>query len=236
LGFGSSGGGALPSHEHTNIALDGGPLDFVNTTIASLLAGSTTFSDGAALQELIIGNPTDSLAVNAGGTAPEWVTTPAAAHASGMITAWSGTLGNIPASWLLCDGASIATATYPDLFTAIGYVYGGAGANFNTPDLVDYFIRGQNTQTAATGGADSLTLSEAQMPSHTHTITITDPGHFHGKGYSAAGGNRRSGNDGFETNTDSAVTGITASNSTTGSSSSFDNRPAFLELQYIIKT
>ena len=72
MGFGGGGGGALPNHEHTNIALDGGPLDFVNTTIASLSAGSTTFSDGAALQELVVGNASDILTVNAGGTAPEW--------------------------------------------------------------------------------------------------------------------------------------------------------------------
>jgi len=55
MGFGGGGGGALPNHEHTNIALDGGPLDFVNTTIGSLTANSMTYSDGAALQELIAG-------------------------------------------------------------------------------------------------------------------------------------------------------------------------------------
>ena len=72
MGFGAGGGGSLPNHEHTNIALDGGPLDFQNTTIASLNAGSTTFSDGAALQELVIGNAGETLTVNGGGTAPEW--------------------------------------------------------------------------------------------------------------------------------------------------------------------
>jgi len=55
MGFGGGGGGALPNHEHTNIPLSGGPLDFDNVTIASLLAGSITYSDGAALQELPIG-------------------------------------------------------------------------------------------------------------------------------------------------------------------------------------
>ena len=74
MSFGGGGGGALPNHEHTNIALDGGPLDFVNTTIASMNAGSTTFSDGNALQELVIGTPAQSLVVNGLGTAPEWIT------------------------------------------------------------------------------------------------------------------------------------------------------------------
>jgi len=77
MSFGGGGGGALPNHEHTNIALDGGPLDFVNTTIASMNAGSTTFSDGNALQELVIGTPAQALVVNGAGTAPEWATSAA---------------------------------------------------------------------------------------------------------------------------------------------------------------
>ena len=52
MGFGAGGGGALPNHEHTNIALDGGPLDFNNTTVGSMNQGDITFSDGAALQQL----------------------------------------------------------------------------------------------------------------------------------------------------------------------------------------
>jgi len=237
MGFGGGGGAGLPNHQHTNIPLTGGPLDFANVTIASLLAGSLTFSDGAALQELPIGGAGDQLQVTAG--APAWVSA-SAAHESGMIAAWAGTNGAIPTGWLLCDGSSIAAATYPDLFTAIGYTYGGAGANFNLPDLVDVFVRGQSTQTAATGGADSLTLSTAQMPSHTHTASVTDPGHVHNSNSRGSGGggsstSYASATDGF-VNTLSATTGITVSNSTTGSSSSFDNRPAYLEMQYIVKT
>jgi len=222
LGFGGGGGGALPNHEHTNIALDGGPLDFANTTIASLLNGSITYSDGNALQELVIGGAGDALQVTAG--APSWVSA-SAAHESGMIAAWSGTNG-----------------TYPDLFTAIGYVYGGAGANFNLPNLVDRFVRGQSTQTAATGGADSLTLSTAQMPQHTHVVN--DAGHWHnipkyagGPAYKwvpTAWGNNQAtySNNNHPTSTD--TTGITLDDA--GSSNSFDNRPAFIEMQYIIKT
>ena len=250
MGFNGGGGGALPAHKHTNLPLDGSPLDFANVTIASLLAGSITYSDGAALQELPIGGAGDALQVTAG--APAWVSA-SAAHESGMIAVWAGANGNIPAGWLLCDGASIATATYPDLHTAIGYVYGGAGANFNLPNLVDVFVRGQSTQTAATGGADSLTLSTAQMPSHTHTFSITDPGHSHDIVTRAGGSSCSSGvycrmrdyggRDNHPTYTwtgdagaVSNTTGITGSNSSTGSSSSFDNRPAYIEMQYIIKT
>ena len=72
MSFGGGGSGALPNHEHTNIALDGGPLDFVNTTIASLSANSMTYSSGAALQELTIGSDAQVLAVQGGS--PSWIT------------------------------------------------------------------------------------------------------------------------------------------------------------------
>lgn len=71
MSFGGGGSGALPNHEHTNIALDGGPLDFVNTTIASLSAGSLTYSSGAALQELTIGGA--GTVLGSSGGLPAWV-------------------------------------------------------------------------------------------------------------------------------------------------------------------
>jgi len=76
MGFGGGGGGALPNHEHTNIALDGGPLDFANTTIASLSNGSITYSNGAALQELTPGGANTVLQIAAG--LPSWQTLPLA--------------------------------------------------------------------------------------------------------------------------------------------------------------
>jgi hypothetical protein len=73
MGFGGGGGGALPAHVHNAIPLQGGPLDFANDTIASLNAGSTTFSSGVALQELLIGSLGSTLIVNPGATAPQWL-------------------------------------------------------------------------------------------------------------------------------------------------------------------
>ena len=72
MSFGGGGSAGLTNHVHNNIPLQGGPLDFANDTIASLNVGSTTFSNGAALQELVIGNAGDTMVVNGAGTAPEW--------------------------------------------------------------------------------------------------------------------------------------------------------------------
>jgi microcystin-dependent protein len=47
-----------------------------------------------------------------------------------------------PRGYVICDGASYSTTQYPELFTAIGYVYGGAGTTFNVPDLRGEFVRG----------------------------------------------------------------------------------------------
>lgn len=227
MSFGGGGGGALSAHEHSSLPLDGGPLDMAGTTIGSLAAGSMTYSSGAALQELTIGGAGDSLQVSGG--VPTWVSA-VAAHESGMIAAWAG--GAVPSGWLLCDGSSVATATYPDLFAEIGYTYGGAGANFNLPNLVDVFVRGQSSSTAATGGTDNMTLTIAEMPAHDHTIN--DPGHTHEIGGTFSGSTLNVSYSGRGVNSYSSTTGITINN--TGGGNAFDNRPAYLELQYIIKT
>jgi microcystin-dependent protein len=235
LGFSGGGSSQTKPHQHNGLTVnDGGSLNLDNVTQGDLTSGDITYSDGTHLQRLAIGGAGDSLVVDGAGNFPEWAasTDP---HNAGMTVMWSGTNAAIPAGWLLCDGASVATATYPALFTALGYAYGGAGANFNLPDLVARFPKGSATQTATTGGANSKTLSTAEMPSHTHTVT--DPGHNHQFGGGSGGGSGAN----FPTTmafqglyTYSATTGIT--NSNTGGGGSFDNQPAFLELQYIIKT
>lgn len=246
MGFSGSGSSVTRAHTHdSGVINDGGSLNLNGVTQGgvAMTTGAITFSDGAAgnMQVLTLGNASDTLAVNAGATAPEWVAS-SDPHGAGMVVCWAGAAGSVPAGWLLCDGASVATATYTALHTAIGYVYGGAGANFNLPNLVNRFVRGQSTQTAATGGADSLTLSTAQMPSHTHTASVSDGGHTHGVNVYSAGGIAArvvgwgTGGVSATPSTQSATTGISVTNSTTGSSSSFDNRPAYLELMYIIKT
>ena len=100
IGFNGGGGCALPNHEHTNIPLDGGPLDFINTTIASMNQGSITFSDGAALQELV------KPAVPAG----EVLTFPAAATAP----SWQSSGGGGQTFTLIDNTAAVANGTTID--------------------------------------------------------------------------------------------------------------------------
>jgi hypothetical protein len=141
---------------------------------------------------------------------------PASAPAvpSGCILLWSGSTGSIPATWYLCNGAN------------------------GTPDLRDRFIVGAGNTYAvnATGGS-----ADAIVVSHTHTATVTDPGHIHNiKGTNELPG----GGSGFNANiapnlttkvTETAVTGISVANATAGVSGTNANLPPYYALAYIMK-
>jgi microcystin-dependent protein len=51
----------------------------------------------------------------------------------GMVIPFAGQIPEL--KWLICEGQSLDTAVYPDLFAVIGYTYGGSGSTFNLPDL-----------------------------------------------------------------------------------------------------
>lgn len=99
-----------------------------------------------------------------------------------------------PGGWLDCDGRLFTVTVYPDLFSAIGYSFGGVDNSFNLPDM-----RGRagiglgqgsaltNRVLGATGGAETHTLSGAEMPSHRHTGT-TDSAGIHTHTSNANGG------------------------------------------------
>jgi len=111
---------------------------------------------------------------------------------AGIINQYGGSVA--PSGYLICDGQSVSTSTYPALFQAIGYTYGGSGSNFTIPNLQNRVPVGKGTETefdvlGETGGAKTVALTEAQLPSHSHTTpthahtfsgtTTTDGSHSH---------------------------------------------------------
>lgn len=84
------------------------------------------------------------------GTAADWVGQ--GGVPSGTIAMFNGT--SLPAGWVLCDGAN------------------------GTPDLRGHFLKGWGDQDVGMdGGLDFVTLSDTQMPSHTHTSSGGDHTH-----------------------------------------------------------
>lgn len=75
-----------------------------------------------------------------------------------------------PSGWLICNGQSVTVLAYPNLFTAIGYTYGGSGDTFNVPNLNSRTTIGYDGRWAmgTTVGKEDHTLSNAEMPQHNH--------------------------------------------------------------------
>ena len=161
---------------------------------------------------------------------------------TGIITMWSGSIGAIPSGWFLCDGTN------------------------GTPDLRDRFIVGAGSTYAvnATGGAATVTLTQAETPAHTHGYgpvnvvsggthghAINDAGHSHNYNrYGSTNGAtpQSDAGPGSGGTTGAAATGISLvaggvhshgygpTNTTSiGSSGSHENRPPYFALCYIRK-
>ena len=182
-------------------------------TVAGTLVSSGTVDITGAFRLDGTAGASGQVLISAGGS-----TTPTwgSGFPSGGIIIWSGSSASIPSGWLLCDGSN------------------------STPDLRNRFVVGATSTYAvgATGGS-----ADAIVVSHTHTATVTDPGHVHqnilqpqptgaGDGVpqsAISGGTQRT------STMASATTGITVANSTVGSSGTNANLPPYYALCYIMK-
>jgi len=200
----------------------GDPFTVAGTLVASgqVLSSGTLNVTGAFQLDGTAGASGQVLLSAGGSTTPTWGN----AFVAGMIMMWSGTIATIPSGWYLCNGSN------------------------GTPDLRNKFVIGAYQDTTGTAyttvtGSDTQTggTKDAIVVSHTHTATVTDPGHTHNYGQSErtqVGTDNGVAYDSEPSSafaTSSSTTGITVSNSTTGSSGTNQNLPPYYALAFIMK-
>lgn len=130
------------------------------------------------------------------------------ANATVPTGALQGTLSSSePATgWLLCNGQSVSKHTYAALFAVIGTEYGSTATNFTLPNLGGRVLVGADTIPLLDfGGSPTVTLTEAQLPAHSHTV----PDHSHTAAVVDAGGAMMgAGADGAASGNTSSVIGV----------------------------
>jgi microcystin-dependent protein len=126
----------------------------------------------------------------------------------GVIVMWSGAIDAVPEGWQVCDGQN------------------------GTPDLRDRFIvaaAGKYT-VGATGGADEVALTVAQLPAHNHNdgdynrlLRINTSGNNTPSGFDDEGNN-----DEMDIRHGSPIRSV-------GSGAAHENRPPYYALAFIMK-
>jgi len=117
-------------------------------------------------------------------TASLFLTTPiATAEPYPYVGRLQITAGNFcPRGWMPADGALLPiNLQYSPLFSVIGTTYGGDGrSTFALPDLAGRAMMGSGTgedlpprRIGEAGGASTVQLTPAHMPSHTHRVVAS---------------------------------------------------------------
>ena len=213
-----------------NLTVTGNETEVGTLTASTLsVSNNASFAVSPTAPTPTAGDNTTKVATTA------FVTTAlSSAAVSGSILMWP--TSTAPTGYLLCDGTAVSRSTYSTLFTLFGTTFGtGDGSTtFNLPNYTNRMPYG--TTIGSTGGS-----ADAIVVSHTHTATVTDPGHHHlGSVYNYYNGSTGSG--GYvsgvsqSTATTDSFTGISVANSTEGTSATNANLPPYLGINFIIKT
>jgi microcystin-dependent protein len=91
--------------------------------------------------------------------------------------------GVLPSGWIWCDGQSLPVSSYSNLYSVIGTTYGGDSTNFAVPDLRGRAPLGGGQGPGLTsrtpgesGGAETVALTEGQLPPHSHNLVASSTG------------------------------------------------------------
>jgi microcystin-dependent protein len=218
------------------------PREMITSQVFSLHSASAENIKSNTNVNFSISNSTFMVITDAGKVGINTVSPLSTLHVNGSFNLLpSGTIilyaGNAPPEgWLLCDGNAVSRVQYADLFNIIGIAYGeGNGSTtFNLADLRDRFAIGKSSsrQLASYGGDPTITLTENEIPAHSHTGT-TDETHI-AYAYSGSSGvgltvsETRIRNDGGYHSHDFTT-------NPAGGNNPHKNIPPYLSLNYLIK-
>lgn len=212
----------------------------------------------------------NGIGISIGGTKVAEFTSSGVARMLGELMPWP--LLAVPSGWVLPYGQTLSRTTYAALWEVVQDEIAGGNIFFNNGDGSTTFgigdLRGRvvagrdsmggtdanrlttTTMTAGavggTGGAQTVTLTTTQIPSHTHSNSLSDPGHSHIVSGGVLGGTNHSqlqnsaGSDavisaatiGINTNT----TGITLTNAAAGGGAAHSNVQPTIICNYILYT
>lgn len=161
----------------------------------------------------------------------------------GALMPYAGSSTALPNGWVLCDGRAVSRADFPVLFDRLGTAYGaGDGSTtFNLPNLTHAFPMGTSPGTGlrgrgVTGGAETVTLTMAQIPAHNHGTagdhTHTVPAYADDQ---VADGTTATVSDNVTSGTKTSSTAGAHTHEVRGSDAAHENLPPFLTFYYLIK-
>ncbi len=116
---------------------------------------------------------------------------------------WHGTIANIPAGYVICDG------------------------NNGTPNLLARFVQGvatAATNPGTTGGAATHTLTEGEIPSHTHTVLMDNQTRDQHHPQAQPAGSYNSSGD------------LNMQTGSKGGGGAHENKPPYYDVAFIMKT
>jgi len=80
-----------------------------------------------------------------------------------IMNAGNNGITSFGSAFKLCDGSSLSTTAYNELFLIINYKYGGSGGSFNLPNFLDRFPMGLVSVGASTLPTDSYPTSSTRQ-------------------------------------------------------------------------
>lgn len=141
-----------------------------------------------------------------------------------------------PAGWQFCEGQLLPISENETLFNLIGTTYGGDGQDtFALPDLRGRIPmhQGGGFTLAETGGAETVTLTQQQIPGHTHgVLAVSSPGYLASPAGAVVAKHRD--HKAFTSASSSTVAMSAQMVGATGGSQPHDNMPPYLCVNFII--